>query len=425
MAETLAKSVIGQDAEKAQEKKRRLEPAPEHVKELVDESVLFPGLSGVSAKKPAIEGHSALLSDSRFSHTANNTQKARLVAELQGAYGNQYVQRLVDLTKVQAKLTVGSPNDRYEREADRVAYVITRAPACGVQRQAKEEEEEPEEGVPIQAKPEDNAQSWRQAEEEDSLQTQRSSPSTAVAIPDVESSINSLRGGGKPLPESIRDYFEPRFSADFSQVRVHADNRAHEAAESVNAKAFTTGKDVVFGKGQYCPDTEAGKKLLAHELTHVIQQSQNAVLPKSDSIKDRDRFATLKSGINRQIRSNTSYIQRQQRQICRNVLINYLIYTIMNDCLGTGIWGPQVMRSPGSLEIQNYDPRKHKIEILYKSSEVSISPNIPVSIKANGNGNIKVRLNTNVNQARITVVLRTGTSAGWCGSNRRHVWICP
>jgi len=88
----------------------------------------------------------------------------------------------------------------------------------------------------------------------------------------IESGVNSLKGGGQPLPDSTRSYFEPRFGADFSQVRVHTDSKAADTAKSINAKAFTKGKDVVFGSGQYSPGTSSGKHLLAHELTHVVQQ---------------------------------------------------------------------------------------------------------------------------------------------------------
>ena len=97
--------------------------------------------------------------------------------------------------------------------------------------------------------------------------------------PDVGAQIGALRGGGRPLPESTRTFFEARFGHDFSKVRVHADSRAAEAARSVNARAFTVGPDVVFAPGQYAPRADSGKRLLAHELTHVVQQAPEAVRP--------------------------------------------------------------------------------------------------------------------------------------------------
>ncbi|HVT16398.1 MAG TPA: DUF4157 domain-containing protein [Thermoanaerobaculia bacterium] len=74
------------------------------------------------------------------------------------------------------------------------------------------------------------------------------------------------------MPSRVRDFFEPRFRSDFGRVRVHTDSRAGEVAGALGARAFTTGRDMVFGPGQFAPDTEAGRRLLAHELTHVVQQ---------------------------------------------------------------------------------------------------------------------------------------------------------
>ncbi|MCG8336975.1 MAG: DUF4157 domain-containing protein [Proteobacteria bacterium] len=79
--------------------------------------------------------------------------------------------------------------------------------------------------------------------------------------------------GGQPLSRQEKSFHEPRFGADFSNVRVHNDSKAHEAAQSINAKAFTSGNNIVFGKGQYSPDSSSGKHLMAHELTHTVQQN--------------------------------------------------------------------------------------------------------------------------------------------------------
>ena len=85
-----------------------------------------------------------------------------------------------------------------------------------------------------------------------------------------------LTSSGRPLDRPTRSLFESRFGHDFGQVRIHADAKAAESARSVNALAYTVGRDVVFGAGQYAPGTSAGQKLLAHELTHVVQQSGGA-----------------------------------------------------------------------------------------------------------------------------------------------------
>ena len=88
----------------------------------------------------------------------------------------------------------------------------------------------------------------------------------------VAENIRSLQGKGSPLPSATRSFFEPRFNADFSNVRVHTDARAARTANSINAKAMTFGRDIAFAAGYFSPNTDAGRRLLAHELTHVVQQ---------------------------------------------------------------------------------------------------------------------------------------------------------
>jgi len=89
---------------------------------------------------------------------------------------------------------------------------------------------------------------------------------------EVTRQINRARSGGRRLPEETRSYFESRMGQDFGDVRVHTGSQADRAARSVNARAFTLGSDVVFRSGEYSPNTRSGKRLLAHELTHVVQQ---------------------------------------------------------------------------------------------------------------------------------------------------------
>ena len=89
----------------------------------------------------------------------------------------------------------------------------------------------------------------------------------------MESAIRSLSGGGRPLSQPERSFFEPRFGTDFSRVRLHSGDSAGGLAETVQAQAFTVGHHIVFGTGQFEPGTPAGRRLLAHELTHVTQQT--------------------------------------------------------------------------------------------------------------------------------------------------------
>jgi Domain of unknown function (DUF4157) len=110
-----------------------------------------------------------------------------------------------------------------------------------------------------------------------------------------------LRSAGRPLDEQTRSFFEPRFGHDFSQVRIHTDSRAAESARSIKALAYASGQNLVFASGQFAPDTKAGQRLLAHELTHVVQQSEGGAVgvhrklevgPANDALEqEADRFA--------------------------------------------------------------------------------------------------------------------------------------
>jgi predicted secreted Zn-dependent protease len=198
------------------------------------------------------------------------------ILSLQRTIGNQAVQRLFNSGVIQAKLKIGQPNDIYEQEADRVAEQVMRMPEPRLQRQAEEEEEE----ELIQTKPlaeQITPLVQRQVEEEEEeeeelIQTKEISGQTPQVTPNIESKINTLRGAGQPLPKETRNFFEPRFGHDFSGVRVHTDSNANQLARSINAKAFTRGSDIVFGGGEYSPESSSGKRLIGHELTHVVQQ---------------------------------------------------------------------------------------------------------------------------------------------------------
>lgn len=96
---------------------------------------------------------------------------------------------------------------------------------------------------------------------------------SAASVNDVPPIVHEVLGApGQPLDAETRTFMEPRFRYDFSQVQVHTDERAAESARAVNALAYTVGRDVVFGAELYAPGTMAGRRLLAHELTHVVQQ---------------------------------------------------------------------------------------------------------------------------------------------------------
>ncbi|MFP4343540.1 MAG: DUF4157 domain-containing protein [Anaerolineales bacterium] len=150
---------------------------------------------------------------------------------------------------VQPKLTVSEPDDLYEVEAERTADVVMKMPAPATP-PPPDDDEQP--GAPA---------------------VQRAAQEAAPAVsPQVAQRVESLRGGGRPLPESERSFFESRMGADFSGVRVHTDATAGRTAQDLSARAFTRGNHIVFGAGEYQPGTPAGRHLMAHELTHVLQQ---------------------------------------------------------------------------------------------------------------------------------------------------------
>lgn len=191
---------------------------------------------------------------------------------LQRTVGNQGVERMIRSGTLQVKLNIGQPGDQYEQEADRVAEHVMRMPEP---QSVSGNNKHIQRACP---KCEENELKRQPAEDgEEKLQTKTASVFNPEVDPGIENQIQSIKGGGNPLSESDRAFFEPRFGADFSQVRVHTDSQAAESARAVNARAFTMGHDVVFGKGEYAPGTHEGRRLLGHELTHTIQQNASSL----------------------------------------------------------------------------------------------------------------------------------------------------
>ncbi len=121
-----------------------------------------------------------------------------------------------------------------------------------------------------------------QEEDEEKVVHMKESPGHPPTVKrDVQTQIDAIRGSGQPLPESVRSFFEPRFGYDFSRVRVHADTRAAESAQAQNARAYTIGSSIVFGAGEYQLATNKGRRLLAHELTHTLQQTSHCPADRS------------------------------------------------------------------------------------------------------------------------------------------------
>lgn len=161
-------------------------------------------------------------------------------------------------TLVQPKLSINTPGDRYEQEADRVADAV-----MGMS----------EGDTPVLQKmslsPVSSVQRAANAE-----------GGGGVAPPIVSNVLSS--GGGQPLDAGTQQFMESRFGRDFSEVRVHTDSRAAESAAAIQARAYTSGRDVVFGQGEYRPGSVEGRRLLAHELGHVGQQGGVGLIMRED-----------------------------------------------------------------------------------------------------------------------------------------------
>jgi hypothetical protein len=231
--------------------------------------------------------HTSAIQRTGLFHPINGIQKARSLLRLQQQYGNRFVQRVIYHQAIQTKFTIGKPGDAYEQEADQVAEWILNMPEPQVQRQPQDDEEEEaiqpkpigEQITPtVQKQPEDERE-----EEEEAIQTKSSSNFSSEVNPELETSISGLMAsGGQVLPKAAREFFEPRFGYHFSGVRIHSDSQAEMLNRELNSRAFTTGNDIFFGRGQYNPDSSSGRRLLAHELTHTIQQQAAPKMVQAD-----------------------------------------------------------------------------------------------------------------------------------------------
>lgn len=186
---------------------------------------------------------------------------------------------------VQAKLTLGSVGDKYEQEADSVAKQVVNnlGQPPVVQREEDEDMAQPKS---LLQRREDENMKMTLPSTIASLQRQEDEDVQAKGEPmfvggeltgDVETAVTQAKSGGQSMSENIRVPMEQAFDADFSNVKIHADSQADRLNRSLNARAFTSGQDIFFRQGEHDPGSSTGQELLAHELTHVVQQSGGAV----------------------------------------------------------------------------------------------------------------------------------------------------
>lgn len=242
------------------------------------------------------------------------------------------------VSRLQAKLEVGPPNDVHEKEADAVADEVVQRMAvpvkdrsagkgaghdtdlmagaaiagtapkiqekCAHCEQEEKKEMEEDRGAPkekLQKKPifESNAEppddetirrKCPACTEDEKVSKKGEDGSSPTTSPAIENSLGASKGGGSPLPEATRGQMESSFGRDFSQVRIHTDSSAANMSKDLHAHAFTHGNDIYFNSGKYDPSGRGGQHLLAHELTHVVQQTGR--IQKDDApANDNDKVA--------------------------------------------------------------------------------------------------------------------------------------
>jgi hypothetical protein len=190
------------------------------------------------------------------------------------------VQRKQEPAFFQAKLTVGQPNDKYEKEADAVANAVVNrnspAPALQqkeigqIQRMCPECEKEKMGNVQQKQMP---------VKKDEELMQRKSDATAATASSSLSSRIESSSGKGTTMPAKTLSEMSTSFGQDFSHVNIHTDTNAVQMNKELNAQAFTHGSDIYFNNGKYNPESSGGRQLLAHELTHVVQQG-SSIQPK-------------------------------------------------------------------------------------------------------------------------------------------------
>jgi hypothetical protein len=227
----------------------------------------------IGDSKTALAEHSSYAAH----HHINNLNKVsgEYIFHLQRTIGNQGIQRLAhsnnnakgfDFAKIaiHPKLKVSQPGDIYEQEANRVAEQVLSMPSLYSESSAGDNA-----GAINDVKPRINITSTMPMKNTSDVEVHEN----------MSKDIEGLKGTGSPIDPDTKEFMESRFGHDFSNVRIHTDEMAKTSATLLNALAYTVGNDVVFGQDNYQPSTMEGRKLLAHELTHVVQQSRSVFPP--------------------------------------------------------------------------------------------------------------------------------------------------
>lgn len=218
-----------------------------------------------ATKTPPTKGKHTEITAPGHTHRQSKSLQASTAARgpefFQQSAGNLAIQQLLNAGAIKAKLSISQPNDPDEQEADAVADRIMRMPepngpafclACAVGRE-----------------------SCSNCEVEQKLQTKELPGHVPTVTPRVESSLDSLRSSGQPLPLSTREFFEVRFGRDLNTVRIHDNAHSNALADAIGARAFTHGENIYFSRGEWNPQANSGRQLLAHELVHATHHGGN------------------------------------------------------------------------------------------------------------------------------------------------------
>lgn len=282
--------------------------------------------------------------------------------------------------KVQPKLIVGAINDPYEHEADAVADHIMRMPVqqkttsglnenrtaffsprpiitSNVQRECTSCEKEKIE------RRTDRREEKIQKKSQENVNRETEAPSS---VSDV------LNSAGQPLDADTRHFFEPRFGHDFSNVKIHTGGKAAKSSDDINAHAYTLGNNIVFNSQKYSPGTEQGKRLLAHELTHVVQQSNTmpAIIQKEDGATGPRGGTSVHSPVVDELLTQVSDVHSifagrgllpAERALANTIFRNSIDYSRVRLILGdlaAGTTAGNNIRLPRNFDIRNDEHRQ-------------------------------------------------------------------
>lgn len=259
---------------------------------------------------------------------------------------------------IQAKLTVGAVNDPLETEADRVADQVMRMPEPRTssqsfdQKTGKSTVQKTSADSSLQRKCDcgGTCEDCKKKDQAQQVKVQMKAAGPSVtggfAAPPIVHEV--LRSPGRQLDAATRAFMEPRFGHDFSKVRIHTDAKATDSAKAVEAKAYTVGNHVVFGFGQFSPVTEPGRRLLGHELAHVIQQKSDYTLHRQPLNQPTPGFSVNQADY---LQLVTQAIQSISGNLVHTNTLAPIIQPALSSLVSQAIWRDEKGKESGGKEV--------------------------------------------------------------------------